>query len=156
MHHSVTETLGNGDGPLSRVQALASMANQLPGLVLVGLCLRHKLPLSDLRAILPDLDLPWVQSQLSRVMTDPSISRWYFENIDRFDDLFLRSLEGATGKTVLGSQNSQGIDSAGGSDRRFAVPCMPVVKRSLDHWFRRGSHEKKVSGPSSLPPDSNT
>lgn len=101
--------------------------SQLSGLVVAGLCLRHKLPFAELGAVFPDFDLPWIENQLSQVMADPATSRWYFENLDRYDADFLGILglePSGLRPPSRGNSVSARVESG---DRKLAIPCMPVA-----------------------------
>lgn len=122
------------------VQSLACKSSHLSGLVLVGLCLRHKLPFSELSAVFPDFDLPWIEDQLSQVMADPAISRWYFENIDRFDADFVAILGLEPSGLRLTRRENPVSARAQPDDGKLALPCMPVAQRPLIGWFRKRGH----------------
>lgn len=138
MGSSISQIFGRMDAfTKGEVQALACKSSHLSGLVLVGLCLRHKLPFSELSAVFPNFDLTWIEDQLSQVMADPTVSRWYFENIDRFDADFVGILGLQPGKFPplrSGNPVSAGVQSG---DAKLAIPSMPVAPRPLIGWFRK-------------------
>lgn len=134
-----------------RGEALSCMASQLPGLVLVGLCLRHKFPLTELNAIFPDFNMSWIESQLSHVMSDPTISRWYFENIDRFDQVFVGIL-GVEAPSMLRPEPVSPVSFRDQSpDCRVEIPSMPVARSPLTGWFRNDDHGAERPRLSAMP-----
>lgn len=133
------------------IQSLTCRSNHLSGLVLVGLCLRHKLPLSELNAVFPDFNLSWIESQLSQVMEDPAISRWYFENIDRFDKAFVGILTFDSSHPTSILSGDPAFLSTMSNDGRLAVPAMPVARRPIIDWLREKGHRGAAAGLDSIP-----
>lgn len=134
-----------------RGEALSFMASQLPGLVLAGLCLRHKVPLSELSAIFPDFNLSWIESQLSQVMEDPTISRWYFGSIDRFDEYFVATL-GEEANNMVSPAALRPIpfrDQSG--DCKLELPNMPVARGPLIGWLCKDDRGAKRPRLTTMP-----
>ena len=137
MNYSISRFFGKRDAfKTGGIQPLPGKPSQLSGLVVAGLCLRHKLPFAELGAVFPDFDLPLIEDQLSQVMADPATSRRYFENLDRFDADFvgILGLE-PSGLRPPGRGNSVSARVESG-DRKLAIPCMPVAQRPLLGWLR--------------------
>jgi len=104
-----------------------SIADQdLPKLVLAGLCMRYHMPTQRIVALFPGSDLSWIQGRLIETMDNPTLSQWYFSNLERFDSRFRRMMN----HNPVRYGRSMSIESAArptvAAGVPLWIPAMPV------------------------------
>lgn len=101
----------------------------LPELVLAGLCMRYHMPTQRIVALFPGCDLTWIHGRLIETMDNPTLSQWYFANLERFDSRFRRMTNYTPGRYA----RSMSIESAArptvAAGAPLSIPAMPVSCR---------------------------
>ena len=100
----------------------------LPRLVLAGLCMRYHMPTQRIVALFPGFDLTWIHGRLIETMENPTLSQWYFTNLERFDSRFRRVMNYTPGRYCRFLSIESAARPTVAADAPLSIPTMPVSR----------------------------